>query len=314
MSPAPLPAPAVSVVCATYRRPEAVSRLLEALERQDLQLPFEVLLVDDGSGEAVAEALQRIVSASPLEVRLMLQDPNRGAASARNVGWRAASADVVAFTDDDCQPTPGWLRNGLPTLTPEVGVVVGRVRPCPAQALTSAPWSRSLVVEDTRFFQTANAFYRRADLDAVGGFDSRLARGGEDTDLGLRIVARFGPAAFAPEALVHHDVRAASVWQLAREGATRWIDLPLVLKKHPALRSSLLYRRVFWKRSHPPTIVALMGLAGAPWQPISLVLLLPWAVTRRRTAWRRLPGTFLVDAAEVAACVRGSMKHRSVLL
>lgn len=308
------PHPAVSVVCATYRRPEAVARLLAALADQDLGRPFEVVLVDDGSGPESVAALEGVVRGARVDVRLLVQERNGGAASARNAGWRAARADVVAFTDDDCQPSPGWLRAGLAALAPGTGVVVGRVLPDPEQTPPPGSWSRSLVVEDTRWFQTANAFYRTADLARVGGFDRRLARGGEDTDLGLRVLREVGPAVFAAEALVLHDVRVLSPWRLARESATRWVDLPLVLKKHPALRATAVHRRVFWKPSHPATLAAVAGLALAPWQPAALLLAVGWPLARRGTPVRRLPATFLVDAAEVLACVRGSVKHRSVLL
>ncbi len=311
----PSPRPGVTVVCATYRRPQAVARLLDALAQQVLDTAFEVVVVDDGSGPEVVTVLREQVAASSLDVRLVELPRNAGAATARNSGWAAARADVVAFTDDDCRPSPGWLAAGSAALADGVGVVVGRVLPCPEQQHLDGPWSRSLHVEDCRYFQTANAFYRKADLDRVGGFDVRLARGGEDTDLGLRVVAAAGPAVFAPEALVHHDVRVLGPWRLAREGATRWVDLPLVLRKHPDLRGQLAHRRVFWKASHPPTLIALLGLGVAPWAPLlAPAFLLPWLVARRRTSWRLLPGTLLVDAAEVVACVRGSVKHRSVLL
>jgi GT2 family glycosyltransferase len=301
-------------VCATYRRPDAVARLLTALAAQDLERPFEVVLVDDGSGPDDVSRLREVVASSPLAVTLLLQERNAGAAAARNRGWAAAAAPVVAFTDDDCQPDPSWLREGLAALEPGIGAVVGRVRPNPDQADNARGWSRSLVVEDARYFQTANAFYRRADLERVGGFDPRLARGGEDTDLGLRVVEQVGPVRFAPEALVLHDVRPASPWQLARESATRWVDLPLVLKKHPQLRRLVMHRRLFWKPSHPPTILAVLGILVAPWQPWALLLTAFWVGARRRVSPRRLPGTFLIDVAEVVACLRGSLKHRVVVL
>jgi len=317
-----VPTPVVSVVCATYRRPAAVGRLLTALEAQDLDAPFEVVLSDDGSGPDVRGQLEGLVAASPLAVRLLSAEANSGAATARNAGWRTATAPVVAFTDDDCQPAPGWLRQGLAAL-PERGVVVGAVRPDPAQAAKGGPWSRSLTVADARYFQTANAFYHRPDLEAVDGFDPRLARGGEDTDLGLRVLALGGEAVFAADALVLHDVRAERPARVVREAATRWVDLPLVPKKHPSVRASLLYRHWFWKRSHPPTLLALAGLGSAVVSLWSLLLVLPWVLERGvrypslrapRARLRWLPWTFLVDAAEVVACVRGSVRHRSVLL
>ena len=316
--------PAVTVVCATYRRPAAVDRLLRALAAQDLDRPFEVLICDDGSGADVVTELRRLVATSDLDVVLLEQPKNRGAATARNVAWRRARAPFVAFTDDDCQPHPGWLRAGLARMEAGAPVVVGRVTPDPAQAASMGPWSRTLVVSSARYFQTANAFYRTADLAELDGFDASLVFGGEDTDLGLRLCElRDVQPQFAPEALVLHDVRAGGAWALARMSATRWVDLPLVLRKHPALRSSLTHRRVFWKPSHPPTLLAAAGLALAPVQPWLLVMTAPWLWHRTVRAPRStgrlrrlqlLPGMLLVDTAEVVACVRGSVRHRTVLL
>ena len=313
-------APVVSVVCATYRRPEALSRLLRALAAQDLEAPFEVVISDDGSGD-LAPARAAVAEHGP-SVRLLEHPTNRGPAAARNDGWRAASAPVVAFTDDDCQPTPGWLRAGLAALVDDVALVVGRVDPDPSQARLDGPWARSLTVHDARFMQTANAFYRKEDLDAVGGFDPAFRHGGEDTDLGLRVLSRGGRGAFAPDALVLHDVHPGTARSLARASATRWTDLPLVLRRHPEMRR-VVHHRVFWKQSHPATIAALVGLAMAPFQLLALVLVLPWLVERgwrhpprcpRRARPRALPGAFLVDVAEVVGCVRGSIRHRTLLL
>jgi glycosyltransferase involved in cell wall biosynthesis len=312
--------PAVSVICATYRRPDALERMLAALAAQDLQEPFEVIVSDDGSGDLTRT--REVVAASPLQVRLLENPVNRGPAAARNDGWKAARADVLAFTDDDCQPTPGWLRAGLARVRQGGVLVVGRVDPDPEQRGQESPWSRSLTVHDARFMQTANTFYAKADLEAVGGFDEVFRNGGEDTDLGLRVLALGRTAVFEPEALVLHDVHAGTPRQLARSSATRWTDLPLVLRRHPQMRA-LTHRRVFWKRSHPATLVALAGLAAIPLSPLTALLVGPWLVDRgllhpprgsRRTRLLTLPGTFLVDAAEVVGCVRGSIRHRSLLL
>jgi glycosyltransferase involved in cell wall biosynthesis len=320
--------PVVSVVCATYRRPAAVRRLLASLERQDLEAPFEVILSDDGSGEQCVLDVKAAIASSSLEVRLLEHQRNRGPGAARNDGWRAARADVVAFTDDDCQPEPGWLRAGLALMHNGV-VVVGRVIPDPAQSGALGPWSRTLTVSDARFFQTANAFYARADLDAVGGFDERFVlAGGEDTDLGMRVLALGRAGVFAPDALVLHDVRGGTVWSLAKERATKWVDLPLVLRKHPQLRHQNLYLGLFWKRSHPAVILALVGLlalplALVPWGWLVLLLTFPWLLDRGikhpppgglRRRISLLPGTFLVEAAEIVSMVRGSVRHRTLML
>jgi GT2 family glycosyltransferase len=311
----------VSVVCATFQRPAALERLLIALAQQDLDAPFEVIISDDGSADLTAT--RAAVAASPLDIRLLENPRNRGPAAARNAGWQAARADLIAFTDDDCFPSQGWLRAGIARMQTGDVLVVGGVEPDPAQRGTEGPWSRSLTVRDARFMQTANAFYRKDDLIAVGGFDEVFRHGGEDTDLGLRVLDLGRTAVFAPEALVLHDVHPGTARKLAKSSAIRWTDLPLVLRRHPQLRATAVHRKVFWKRSHPATILALAGLAAGPAQPLTLALTLPWIVDRiwrhppkgsRRSRLGALPGTFLVDAAEVVGCLRGSIRHRSLLL
>ncbi|MCU1602716.1 MAG: glycosyl transferase family 2 [Frankiales bacterium] len=310
--------PAVSVVCATYRRPDALGRLLGALAAQDLDEPFEVIVSDDGSGDLART--RALVETSPLDVRLLEHATNRGPGAARNDGWRSARAPYLAFTDDDCQPTPGWLRAGLERVRQGGVIVVGKVDPDPAQQDKVGPWSRSLTIRDARFMQTANTFYARADLEAVGGFDEVFRNGGEDTDLGMRVLAQLGrQRVFEPDAYVLHDVHPGTARSLARSSATRWTDLPLVLRRHPEMRAAT-HHGVFWKRTHPATLLALGGLVATPLSPLTALLVAPWVVDR---AWRNpvpgsrlrsLPGTFLVDSAEVVGCVRGSVRHRSLLL
>src|SRR5437660_469253 len=94
----------VSVVVPSHDRPEGLARLLAGLRRQTLAPErFEVIVVDDGSSEPA------VVDSRELLVRVLRHEQSRGPAAARNSGWRAASADVVAFIDDDCVPSERWL-------------------------------------------------------------------------------------------------------------------------------------------------------------------------------------------------------------
>jgi glycosyltransferase involved in cell wall biosynthesis len=114
-----LPAPPVSVVVCTHRRPRALCRLLDALTALD-PAPAEVIVVDNDPGpddcrEAVTAAGFRYV-----------REDARGLDRARTTGLRAATGDVVAFTDDDCVPAPTWLAR-LPRhfADPSVAAVTG---------------------------------------------------------------------------------------------------------------------------------------------------------------------------------------------
>ena len=90
------------VVC-TYRRAGKLAACLDALARQTIRDRVEVIVVDDGPDDATAEVAGRY------DVRLIRHPQNRGLAAARNTGIEAATAPVVAFTDDDCVPADDWL-------------------------------------------------------------------------------------------------------------------------------------------------------------------------------------------------------------
>ena len=316
----------VSVAVSTHGRPNHVRRLLEALEHQTLdRRRFEVVICDDGSAAAIWQAVQARAAESPMTVRLVRHATNRGAAAGRNSAWRATTAPVVAFTDDDCEPAPGWLEAGLVEVS-GCCIVQGRVSPHPEdEAIASGPFSRTIRVDAARFFETCNVFYRCSELEAVGGFSEEFGRGGgEDTDLAMRVLELGAEARFASDALVHHEVRPSSL-RAALWSTPRWVTIPLLTRRYPVLRELYLYRRLFWRRSHLHASVALLGIliAAGRWRPGTIVLLIPWLDYRLRVdplcpsrsgRLRALPGALVLDVFEVVTMVRGSARHRSLVL
>ncbi len=319
--------PAVSVVVSTYRRARLLPRLLAALEAQTLPPDrFEVVVCDNGSDDDTATVLAVLAATSPVQLRIVRAAVNRGPSAGRELAWRAGTGPVIAFTDDDCQPQPDWLERGLAAMADAApAVVVGRTAPDPEQVHLLVDFFRSQRVDDARFAQTCNVFYRRSDVEAVGGFDRAFTSpGGEDTDLALRVEARGARRVFCADAVVHHDVRATSLTTTLRD-TTRWTDVPLLYAKHPTARRESLHRRLFWKPSHPPTLLLLLGVVlAASWRrPTPLVLALPWVRFRTtvwpvargpRRRWALLPGALAVDALEVAVMARGSLRHRTLVL
>ena len=315
----------VSVVVATYRRADRLERLFAALAEQT-HTDFELVVVDDASRDGTEARLAELARRSPYEVRVVVRERNGGPAAARQEGWRLARHDIVAFTDDDCVPRPGWLA-GLVAASPPGAVVVGRTVAAPSQEHRRGVFSRTVEVSDATYAQTCNVAYPRALLERLGGFDVRL-RTGEDTDLALRAREVGAEVRFAPEAVVEHDVR-PSRWRSAMREAWSWSDLPGVVKKHPAVRRDLLHHRIWWKPTHPLAVVAGAGVVGAAVQagrgsvPWAAVLVAPWVHRRLSTARppvgpRRfvasLPAQLAVDLAEVGAMARGSVRHRTFVL
>ena len=316
--------PRVTVAISTYQRAHLLPALLRALEQQTLPHgEFSVVIADNGATDSTADVLADLAATTPIQLTVVRAEQNRGPAVGRNLAWRAATAPIIAFTDDDCLPTPGWLEAGLRAMGEERLVCVGRTSPHPDEAhLTAGPFARTVRVDDARHFQTCNVFYRRADIDAVGGFDEAFDEpAGEDTDLGLRVVEAGAGAVFAAEAEVFHGVRPSSFRSTVRE-TLRWTGIPRVIRLHPH-RRDLLHRRLFWKPSHPVVMLAAVGLIVAVRRPAALLLLAPWVHHRIRTAplsegrrrrWLVLPGAFAIDALEVAVMVRGSVRARVLVL
>ncbi len=313
----------VSVVVPTRNRAGRLPRLVAALEAQTIAADrFEVIIVDDASDDDTPEVLARLARRSPLVLRSLSTDRRGGPGVARNVGWRATDAPVVAFTDDDGVPQPRWLETGLDALDGRHRVVIGRTLPAPDQEHRRGPFSRIIRVESVHLFEACNIFYRREDLERAGGFDPAFRNSGEDVDLGWRVTDAGARAVYAPDAVVHHDIRPSRLWP-AIVDRQRGDGIPLIFARHPDRRGEHLWAGVFWTRTHAYTLSVVIGILGAGRWSGLLALALPWLWHR---SWTRsagggpvrrivhLPGLFLLDLSDVVAMLRGSVRAGTVVL
>jgi len=321
--------PEIAVVVATNgARPLRLRWLLNALEGQDLEPErFEVLVGHDAGDRATEDLL----ATHPLARRGTLRSralPATGPAAKRNAAWRAARAPLVAFTDDDCRPPAGWVRAALAAASEHPGAIVqGQTQPDPGELeiYQRAPHARTqLVVPPDVMAQTCNIVYPRALLDAVGGFDpSYPDAAGEDVDLALRARATGASFVARPDVLTHHAVETGLLSRLRQ--SWRWQHLALLVARHPGLRAEMAGGGYVWKPDHLRALGVLAGIALARRAPLAAAALcgpfladtgLRYGRTPRavvRTA-AELPGRVLVEAVEVAALARGSLRHRTLLL
>lgn len=200
--------PRFSIVVATRDRPGALSSCLDAVNALDYPPEcYEVIVVDDGGDSD----LGAVVARAGENVRLIRQ-AHRGPAAARNRGASEAHFELLAFTDDDCRPTPSWLRELTARMDRGAGAggrtVAGRPQNSYAvvsQAIVDVVYGfYNRNPDAARFFASNNIAFPAGYFHELGGFDERF-RTAEDRDLCDRWVASGHTLRFAPGALVVHD-------------------------------------------------------------------------------------------------------------
>ena len=248
-------APEISVVIPTLRRETRLAFALEALAQQTIGPErFEVVVV-----RVVGERGPFAVAPDRLTVR-DLEAPAPSASGQRNVGWRTASAPLIAFTDDDCRPAPDWLERLLDALSRDAVIAQGKTEPDPDERQLLAPTAMSQEIDGASdWYEACNIAYPRRLLEELGGFDEAFTYGAEDTDLGLRARAAGAERVFVPAALVRHAVHARPLHRALLDAPPR-PTVPLAFARHPVLRRNL-YLRVFWNRRHAQLLLGLAGLA-----------------------------------------------------
>ncbi len=291
----------VSVVVPTCNRTQLLLRCLNALLLQDFDEEFEIIVVDNAASEetrcAVEEWTSVILSGrlaqpsveippchthplgngtqsqvaeiemleleeSTPAIRYIQAAGTRGPAAARNTGWQAASGRIIAFTDDDCIPAPSWLRNGLKAFSNGAAGAYGQVIvPLPEHP---SDYQRNATGLERSEFVTANCFYRREVLQAVGGFDERFSLPWrEDTDLYFTVLERGFPLVRAASARVYHPIRTAR-WGVSIQQQKNAQYNALLYKKHPQLYRRKIQPRPPW-HYYAMTTALVTAAAGLPW-------------------------------------------------
>lgn len=276
--------PPVSIVVPVRNRADFLRDLLASLVVQDYPADrLELLIVDGDSSDPIAAVVEEYGALAAFPVRYLRVEEDRGPVSKRNLGARNATGSILAFTDSDCRATPGWVSAlATPFADEGIGFVSGPVTYKPEQERTffSKLTAETLVEHPT--YPTANIAYRRDAFLAAGGFDETLAvrdflgRATEcgDTDLAWRIRKAGWRNAFAPDALILHEVEQLSPGHWLVE-PTRLVLLPLLLRLHPEIAPLLLrWNLVFY----PGTLVVYAVVAAGFVLLVAAPHLLPWVI------------------------------------
>jgi glycosyltransferase involved in cell wall biosynthesis len=208
-------------VCLPATRPETVVHTIASIKAQTVT-DWELLVVGQGA-DAEVRAAAEVAAGDDRRARFIHIDV-RGTSRARNAALRAASGDVIALIDDDCEAAPDWLAVIDDCLDDQPGVgVVGGALLAPTLHRRGPGNCPSLLPRDTVYdpvrdqrqapqgwdWLCANVALRRSALEQVGYFDECLGPGGpfpscEDTDFKLRLEACGVTMRATPRSVVHH--------------------------------------------------------------------------------------------------------------
>ena len=299
-----------TVLIGTFNGSRTLGLALDAIEEQDTEYTYEVLIVNDGSTDSTSEVAQRP------GVRLINLDTNQGHGHALNVGLANARGRFVAMMDDDCVPPREWLQQlGLAwsQVDPEVTMIGGLVEPFETDTFnrryvefrrplkhqeaeideTTGFWTRLIYqfsspkvrLDDRSVYYTvgANMSVRTDAARQVGGF-TEVRGAGEEESLARPLRAQFGPdtVQLFPNIIMRHNF-------------------------HPSLRDTLRRSRNYgrtngsdWIRDHDiPSISPLLPCATlvagliafvSPVTSVVVLALSPYVLYRRWYGWLKSRG------------------------
>ena len=210
--------PWISLVVPARNRPEQLRIFLESALRQE-KPPFEVLVVLNDATPAVCELADSFTRNTPC-VRV-LHRGQANASAARNLGWRAAQAPLIAFIDDDARLPADWLKQVLAFTRrwPDVEVFGGPYRrytpqepPAwfPPEYGNGGNFQDERQLGNTEWLDGTNMIFKRPILERLNGFSEDLGprngvmRYGEETNLFKRLHEMNVPCYTSPKLVVEH--------------------------------------------------------------------------------------------------------------
>ena len=199
---------------------------MQSLKCQQVNQPFEVVVVDNGSDDGSPEMVVSEWQQNPLlPVKLIRNEDNRGFCAANNQGFAVSDSEFVALLNNDAEAEPGWLEALARAFTnrPDVGMAASKIlvhedprridkvghliypdgqnRGRGTGELDRGQYDR---IEEVLWPDGCAAMYRRAMLDEIGGFDEDLFAYGDDAELGLRARIAGWKCLYIPRAVVRH--------------------------------------------------------------------------------------------------------------
>ena len=267
------------MVVVTWNRRDLLRSCLQSLTRQQLNQPFEVVVVDNGSNDGSPEMVLREFGSEPaFGLKLIRNSDNRGFCAANNQGFAASTSDLVALLNNDAEAEPDWLRGlaGAFEEGREIGMAASKIlvyedprridkaghliypdgqnRGRGSGELDAGQYDR---IEEVLWPDGCAAMYRREMLDEIGGFDEDFFAYADDAELGLRARIAGWTCLYVPQAVVRHH-RGSTL------GVRSSRRLELIERNRVLLAAKLFPWSLLWLNG----VYYLMRLAAGLWAAI----------------------------------------------
>jgi hypothetical protein len=296
----------VSFVVIAYNEAKNIGRTLSAIASLVGLADYEIVVVNDGSGDATADVVRELATGNPT-VKLIDLPKNRGRGYARSAGIAAAEGELIATVDADIILPGDWFRRAKSALDGHDAVGGTAVPDGDVAYVYQATRLVPRIVGHTTAVTGSNALYRRQVFDVVA-FDPAL-REGEDVALNQATTRQGLSFSTVPGLLVEHIEKKSFPESL------RW----LFTSGRGATRQLLVYRQI-----RVPDLAAgvfLAGLAGgvaigvvvSPFGvalPVLLLAVIAAQHVRSRfetplERWRSVTAAIAIDSALLLAYFTG---------
>lgn len=217
----------ISAIICTHNRDSYLGAAIDSLLAQDFAADFEVIVVDNNSSDRTREVVEQRASNPRLKY---VFEPTIGLSVARNTGAKIASAEILAYLDDDAVASTHWLQvlDSAFKNNSKLAIAGGKVTLLWPQGIHQPQWlspglagnlgaydlgdSSIYIKQPSLTPRGLNYCIRRSFLEEIGGFDPHLGRVGknllsnEELQMTEFALERNWQVAYLPEAVVAHNV------------------------------------------------------------------------------------------------------------
>lgn len=252
--------PLFSIIIPTYNRLPVLKQTISMYElQQDIDFPFEMIIVDDGSTDGTWDYLSAYAPSN--FILSPHRQANRGPAQARNLAITHARGEYLLITGDDIIPAPTLLAKHVAAYQayPDILAVLGRIVWHPDLPLGSVmkhidgvggqQFGYHLLTDkarlDFKYFYTSNISLVRAELMKLDRlFDADFTYAAfEDIDFAYRLFGKSEAIMYRADILgYHHHTHTLESFSQRQYFAGRMASIFVL--KHPELKDIVKFREV----------------------------------------------------------------------